>query len=153
MYMSSFFFFKQKTAYEMRISDWSSDVCSSDLKADNTLAAGNAGLITGGFSATGFGGTVSLDNSGTIHNGLTLAGKGDTELKSTGGVRSGDVVAASVQSVKSTVSGNTTTDVYSSGDVTAAVADVASADGKTKGGATFYAEYRSEEHTSELQLL
>src|SRR3546814_4017295 len=29
-----FFFFKQKTAYEMRISDWSSDVCSSDLIAD-----------------------------------------------------------------------------------------------------------------------
>src|SRR3546814_4855984 len=29
-----FFFFKQKTAYEMRISDWSSDVCSSDLVAD-----------------------------------------------------------------------------------------------------------------------
>src|SRR3546814_7974153 len=28
-----FFFFKQKTAYEMRISDWSSDVCSSDLDA------------------------------------------------------------------------------------------------------------------------
>src|SRR3546814_4457198 len=28
-----FFFFKQKTAYEMRISDWSSDVCSSDLHA------------------------------------------------------------------------------------------------------------------------
>src|SRR3546814_2191562 len=28
---SHFFFFKQKTAYEMRISDWSSDVCSSDL--------------------------------------------------------------------------------------------------------------------------
>src|SRR3546814_7410778 len=28
------FFFKQKTAYEMRISDWSSDVCSSDLLAD-----------------------------------------------------------------------------------------------------------------------
>src|SRR3546814_17980842 len=29
----SFFLFKQKTAYEMRISDWSSDVCSSDLPA------------------------------------------------------------------------------------------------------------------------
>src|SRR3546814_9767974 len=27
-----FFFFKQKTAYELRISDWSSDVCSSDLR-------------------------------------------------------------------------------------------------------------------------
>src|SRR3546814_1357490 len=30
-----FFFFKQKTAYEMRISDWSSDVCSSDLGLDD----------------------------------------------------------------------------------------------------------------------
>src|SRR3546814_3763244 len=30
-YTLFFFFFKQKTAYEMRISDWSSDVCSSDL--------------------------------------------------------------------------------------------------------------------------
>src|SRR3546814_13669218 len=30
-YLHVFFFFKQKTAYEMRISDWSSDVCSSDL--------------------------------------------------------------------------------------------------------------------------
>src|SRR3546814_10148004 len=30
-YCLKFFFFKQKTAYEMRISDWSSDVCSSDL--------------------------------------------------------------------------------------------------------------------------
>src|SRR3546814_4709036 len=36
-----FFFFKQKTAYEMRISDWSSDVCSSDLReiARDLLAA------------------------------------------------------------------------------------------------------------------
>src|SRR3546814_4810576 len=31
MYFVSIFFFKHKTAYEMRISDWSSDVCSSDL--------------------------------------------------------------------------------------------------------------------------
>src|SRR3546814_4350319 len=41
-----FFFFKQKTAYEMRISDWSSDVCSSDLPARNgrleRLARGGA---------------------------------------------------------------------------------------------------------------
>src|SRR3546814_10118557 len=38
VYLSSYlfvvFFFKQKTAYEMRISDWSSDVCSSDLMTD-----------------------------------------------------------------------------------------------------------------------
>src|SRR3546814_1050180 len=32
-----FFFFKQKTAYEMRISDWSSDVCSSDLPQRRAL--------------------------------------------------------------------------------------------------------------------
>src|SRR3546814_14338005 len=31
------FFFKQKTAYEMRISDWSSDVCSSDLYQDHQM--------------------------------------------------------------------------------------------------------------------
>src|SRR3546814_944637 len=31
LFACDFFFFKQKTAYEMRISDWSSDVCSSDL--------------------------------------------------------------------------------------------------------------------------
>src|SRR3546814_18790206 len=31
MFVCVFFFFRQKTAYEMRISDWSSDVCSSDL--------------------------------------------------------------------------------------------------------------------------
>src|SRR3546814_5046859 len=33
-----FFFFKQKTAYELRISDWSSDVCSSDLVEGRVLA-------------------------------------------------------------------------------------------------------------------
>src|SRR3546814_4982678 len=33
VWFMQFFFFKQKTAYEMRISDWSSDVCSSDLLA------------------------------------------------------------------------------------------------------------------------
>src|SRR3546814_10170607 len=32
MTLCTLFFFKQKTAYEMRISDWSSDVCSSDLQ-------------------------------------------------------------------------------------------------------------------------
>src|SRR3546814_5193810 len=40
-----FFFFKQKTAYEMRISDWSSDVCSSDLLAPGVHA--EAQLVRG----------------------------------------------------------------------------------------------------------
>src|SRR3546814_878033 len=39
--MGCFFFFKQKTAYEMRISDWSSDVCSSDLNASNASGSRN----------------------------------------------------------------------------------------------------------------
>src|SRR3546814_1841304 len=43
-----FFFFKQKTAYEMRISDWSSDVCSSDLA---TTVAQAAPGVPGGASA------------------------------------------------------------------------------------------------------
>src|SRR3546814_10896199 len=33
------FFFKQKTAYEMRISDWSSDVCSSDLRQASKMSS------------------------------------------------------------------------------------------------------------------
>src|SRR3546814_5268450 len=38
-----FFFFKQKTAYEMRISDWSSDVCSSDLSFRTDIVATSRG--------------------------------------------------------------------------------------------------------------
>src|SRR3546814_6281133 len=40
----SFFFFKQKTAYEMRISDWSSDVCSSDLLRQRLQGPGRAAV-------------------------------------------------------------------------------------------------------------
>src|SRR3546814_17768136 len=42
---SLFFFFKQKTAYEMRISDWSSDVCSSDLVKPQTSQNYQAGFV------------------------------------------------------------------------------------------------------------
>src|SRR3546814_9668925 len=42
-----FFFFRQKTAYEMRISDWSSDVCSSDLRRLRPAAARSAALGRG----------------------------------------------------------------------------------------------------------
>src|SRR3546814_1816561 len=51
-----FFFFKQKTAYEMRISDWSSDVCSSDLEglrkasADALIHIGFDGYAVGGLA-------------------------------------------------------------------------------------------------------
>src|SRR3546814_4488202 len=46
IYQFVFFFFKQKTAYEMRISDWSSDVCSSDLHYQ-CVKAGNDGRLGG----------------------------------------------------------------------------------------------------------
>src|SRR3546814_7438010 len=54
-----FFFFKQKTAYVMRISDWSSDVCSSDLGyyelfTDNILDLGHAAFLHTGLSAPAF---------------------------------------------------------------------------------------------------
>src|SRR3546814_4569148 len=63
----SCFFFKQKTAYEMRISDWSSDVCSSDLGAERRALfdagdianqvwepCGRGGAITAEMEAAGF---------------------------------------------------------------------------------------------------
>src|SRR3546814_15140859 len=40
-----FFFFKQKTAYELRISDWSSDVCSSDLHTYTTPVSGGGAFL------------------------------------------------------------------------------------------------------------
>src|SRR3546814_14383644 len=49
------FFFKQKSAYEMRISDWSSDVCSSDLRARRGAGAGM------GASARGVGALPATD--------------------------------------------------------------------------------------------
>src|SRR3546814_4722586 len=48
LFVDVFFFFKQKTAYEMRISDWSSDVCSSDLyRADHHLAVAQGQAVPG----------------------------------------------------------------------------------------------------------
>src|SRR3546814_20974230 len=58
------FFFKQKTAYEMRISDWSSDVCSSDLlvvldrpedgRAEQAVALGLEGAVVDGLGLLDF---------------------------------------------------------------------------------------------------
>src|SRR3546814_3259032 len=46
------FFFKQKTAYEMRISDWSSDVCSSDLPPGATRTLTISGSVNASAGAT-----------------------------------------------------------------------------------------------------
>src|SRR3546814_4241635 len=83
----SVFFFKQKTAYEMRISDWSSDVCSSDLElagldggadaVEHERRASRAGAVaggSGGLEARHYRGggvreadAVELDATGRIH--------------------------------------------------------------------------------------
>src|SRR3546814_7832034 len=46
--VSCCFFFKQKTAYEMRISDWSSDVCSSDLRLGRARIGRRGYALRGG---------------------------------------------------------------------------------------------------------
>src|SRR3546814_7009587 len=70
-----FFFFKKKTAYELRISDWSSDVCSSDLLRINvrnnsgaTILNGRPTRITG---AIGNLPTVALDDGQGTIRGIT----------------------------------------------------------------------------------
>src|SRR3546814_5335274 len=60
-----FFFFKQKTAYEMRISDWSSDVCSSDL-LDLHLRPSEAGTRTPDVQSDAHGDSPSLPICSTI---------------------------------------------------------------------------------------
>src|SRR3546814_20864662 len=46
------FVFKQKTAYEMRISDWSSDVCSSDLTKSPTCSQCTIAALSGGIASS-----------------------------------------------------------------------------------------------------
>src|SRR3546814_2495207 len=93
-----FFFFKQKTAYELRISDWSSDVCASDLLAERVrvdragrLAAGAEDLeaVTGPRAKRGLGqhaaGRVSgaKKQDATLHR-LDPGGRNAQPLRSAG---------------------------------------------------------------------
>src|SRR3546814_3215585 len=60
------FFFKQKTGYEMRISDWSSDVCSSDLgrsSIDESMVTGESMPVTKTVAAHVVAGTVNQTGS------------------------------------------------------------------------------------------
>src|SRR3546814_15089080 len=62
-----FFFFKQKTAYEMRISDWSSDVCSSDLVAEDGRVVGLWLVDQQNRGVEQFGGVVRRDRGRHAH--------------------------------------------------------------------------------------
>src|SRR3546814_4258552 len=69
-------FFKQNTAYEMRISDWSSDVCASDLRVDQVLAL--AERLEGHLRSVGADQTSQLlcDSLGTPLRQLHVVGLG-----------------------------------------------------------------------------
>src|SRR3546814_10195900 len=66
-----FLFFKQKTAYEMRSSDWSSDVCSSDLRNILRVTGEDepSGTISGARSITGGAGIVADSRREAFDNG------------------------------------------------------------------------------------
>src|SRR3546814_18661544 len=73
-----FFFFKQKTAYEMRISDWSSDVCSSDLVS--TIVQTGSGHYAGA-GQYGDNDTSSITQAGSAQYALVLQyGDGNSSL-------------------------------------------------------------------------
>src|SRR3546814_4086445 len=61
-----FFFFKQKTAYEMRISDWSSDVCSSDLPGGAAGEHDVERMVEGQPGERDVAGRVAADEGGVI---------------------------------------------------------------------------------------
>src|SRR3546814_11260199 len=83
--MFLFFFCKQKTAYEMRISDWSSDVCSSDLPVP-WLRSAEKVLSPARYKTTGVGEIVSAALKKIIQNSTTRtanASVGRWRLKAT----------------------------------------------------------------------
>src|SRR3546814_18957379 len=77
-----FFFFKQKTAYEMRISDWSSDVCSSDLVGGCRDAAVRAQCVHPHRSRIerDTGDAQPGDGAGHLYRAFTIAGRGAGRL-------------------------------------------------------------------------
>src|SRR3546814_19836936 len=74
-----FFFFKQKTAYEMRISDWSSDVCSSDLLRAGLNPALPAEDRHHARQHVGAGGKARLHHRPADRLRLRLVGSGDVD--------------------------------------------------------------------------
>src|SRR3546814_3208498 len=83
MFDVSFFFFKQKTAYEMRISDWSSDVCSSDLsnRADR-LQGKQLPIMYSSKEASFFSisGNLATQYPQAVGWAMASAAKGDTRI-------------------------------------------------------------------------
>src|SRR3546814_17646942 len=83
--MCLFFFFKQKTAYEMRISDWSSDVCSSDLDPDLVAVRPNGQEDTPQLQ-------IDVDQAAAGAHGLTQADVNDIIATAWGGAYVNDFI-------------------------------------------------------------
>src|SRR3546814_16811740 len=87
-----FFFFKQKTAYEMRISDWSSDVCSSDLRQSGRRRLGRGRLPVHGRAGRNPDGAAHQDaqrtECGAGRVGLGAGSRGGTAQGTVLGARS-----------------------------------------------------------------
>src|SRR3546814_1514862 len=88
--ISFVFFFKQKTAYEMRISDWSSDVCSSDLVDHHRAVLERVGKLVGKRFASEIGWCAEIRCRGAnLERGKRRCGEGEG-----GGNNQGDVLQA-----------------------------------------------------------
>src|SRR3546814_6192620 len=97
MLFGLFFFFKQKTAYEMRISDWSSDVCSSDLDAAGRgVAAANVVVQFVDYRDTGL-----RDSSGAVVPEAQVIGEGDVWVLTGGNLVPGRWSKGSPEAVRS----------------------------------------------------
>src|SRR3546814_3554123 len=75
LYDTCFFFFKQKTAYDMRISDWSSDVCSSDLQDVSRLDVVN--YLSHGIARHGEGESAEMEDLTAKAEAAEAETKGD----------------------------------------------------------------------------
>src|SRR3546814_6329032 len=129
--MLDFFFFKQKTAYEMRISDWSSDVCSSDLHDLITFNMAFHGRTIG---------TISATNQAKLRDGF------DPLLPGFKYAEFNDLEGA-LALIDEHTAGFLVEPIQGEGGIRPAT------DAFLKGLRKACDEHRSEEHTSELQSL
>src|SRR3546814_6397908 len=83
--MCTVFFFKQKTAYDMRISDWSSDVCSSDLLRALADKGGVAGIYFMPFLRTN-GQPRAADVIRHVEHAVKVAGEDHVAIGTDGGI-------------------------------------------------------------------